>query len=174
LTISTISANDARRLISEGAMLVDIRSPDEYARERIPNSRLYPLPQITANSIGEGAPAVVFHCRSGFRTTANAATLAGAAQCRAYVLEGGLEAWRDTGLPTIKDARRPIEIMRQAQILMGSLVLLGVVLGMMAAPAFLIIPAFIGSGLIFAGVTGWCGMAKALTLLPMNRQAAKG
>jgi rhodanese-related sulfurtransferase len=174
LPISTIPAKDAKRLIDEGAILVDIRSPDEYARERIPNSRLHPLAQITPNSIGDGAPAIIFHCRSGFRTTANAATLAAAAKCNAYVLEGGLEAWRDTGLPTIKEPRRPIEIMRQVQILIGSLVLIGVVFGMLVAPEFYIIPAFMGVGLIFAGVTGSCGMAKALTFLPMNRQAAKG
>jgi rhodanese-related sulfurtransferase len=173
LPISTIPANDAKRLISEGAILVDIRSPDEYARERIPNARLHPLSRITANSIGDDAPAVIFHCRSGFRTAANAATLAAAAKCKAYVLEGGLEAWRDTGLPTIKDAKRPIEIMRQAQILIGSLILFGVLLGMLVTPAFNIIPAFMGAGLIFAGVTGSCGMAKMLTFLPMNRQAAK-
>ncbi len=37
----------------------------------------------------------------------------------------GLEAWRDAGLPTVKDARQPIEIMRQVQIGAGSLVALG-------------------------------------------------
>lgn len=171
MPIPTIPANEANRLIGEGAILIDIRSPDEYARERIPNARLHPLSQITANSIGSDAPAVIFHCRSGFRTTANAATLASAAICRAYILEGGLEAWRDTGLPTIKDAKRPIEIMRQVQIVVGSMVLLGVVLGMLVAPAFNIIPIFMGAGLLLAGLTGWCGMAKMLAFLPMNRQA---
>jgi rhodanese-related sulfurtransferase len=173
LPITTIPAKDATKLISQGALLIDIRSPDEYARERIPNARLHPLSQITANSIGDGAPAVIFHCRSGFRTTANAATLVAAAKCNAYVLEGGLEAWRDTGFPTIKEPKRPIEIMRQVQILIGGMVLVGVLLGMLAAPAFFIIPLFMGGGLIFAGVTGSCAMAKALTFLPMNRQATK-
>jgi len=173
LPISTITAQEAKQLISNGALLVDIRSPDEYAREHIAGARLHPLSQITANAIGVDAPAVIFHCRSGFRTAANAATLASAARCKAYILEGGLEAWRDSGLPTIKDVTRPIDVMRQTQLVIGSLILAGVLLGALAAPVFNIIPALMGLGLIVAGLTGQCGMAKALALLPMNRRAIK-
>lgn len=174
MPLPTIPANEAKRLINEGALLVDIRSPDEHARERIPNAQLHPLPRIAPNSLGENAPAVIFHCRSGFRTTANAAILMTAAKCNAYILEGGLEAWRDTGLPVIKDVKRPIDIMRQVQIMVGSIVLFGMLLGMLVTPAFNIVPIMMGGGLLFAGITGWCGMAKVLAFLPMNRQAAKG
>lgn len=173
MPLPTIPAQEAKRLIGEGAILVDIRSPDEHAREYIPNARSHPLASISEMPVGVGASAVIFHCRSGFRTTANAATLMTAVNCPAYILEGGLESWRDTGFLVIKDVKRPIDIMRQVQILVGSFILCGILLGMFVAPAFSIISAVMGAGLIFAGVTGWCGMARMLSFLPMNRQTAK-
>jgi rhodanese-related sulfurtransferase len=173
MPLSTIPPREAKELIEKGAILVDIRNPDEHARERIPAANLHPLSTINTDSIGDGVPAVIFHCRSGFRTTANAAVLASGAKCKSYALEGGLEAWRDTGLPTIKDTKRPIEIIRQVQILVGSFILMAILLGALVNPAFNYIAAAMGGGLVIAGITGWCGMAKVLTFLPMNRQPVK-
>lgn len=62
--------------------------------------------------------------------------------------------------------------MRQVQITAGSLVLTGVLLGLFVAPGFFGLSAFVGAGLIFAGVTGWCGMANLLRVMPWNRRAA--
>ncbi len=64
--------------------------------------------------------------------------------------------------------------MRQVQITAGSLVVIGVVLGLVVTPGFLAIPAFIGSGLVFAGASGWCGMAKLLARMPWNRVRSTG
>ena len=61
--------------------------------------------------------------------------------------------------------------MRQVQITAGALVLLGVLLGTFIAPAFFGVSAFVGAGLVFAGVTGWCGMANLLCVMPWNRRA---
>ena len=97
--------------------------------------------------------------------------LAAAAGCEAYILEGGIDAWKRAGLPVLTDRRQPLEIMRQVQIAAGGLVLLGVALGIWVAPAFLGLSAFVGAGLVFAGVSGWCGMARLLALMPWNRAA---
>jgi len=102
------------------------------------------------------------------RTAAHAPRLAGAAAGDCYILEGGIDAWRKAGLATVTE-RRPIEVMRQVQITAGSLVLIGVVLGLLVAPAFLGLSAFVGAGLVFAGASGWCGMARLLALMPWNR-----
>ena len=142
MTLPSIDAAQAKRLIDEGAILVDIRAKSK---------------------------AVVFHCRSGARTAANAGRLAQAAGCDAYLLQGGIEAWKKAGLPVTTDTRQPIEIMRQVQITAGGLVFLGVILGVWVAPAFLGLSAFVGAGLMFAGISGWCGMAKLLALMPWNR-----
>ena len=63
--------------------------------------------------------------------------------------------------------------MRQVQIVAGSLVVLGIVLGLWISPPFLAVSAFVGAGLVFAGSTGWCGMAKLLALMPWNRATRK-
>ncbi|MFM9848846.1 MAG: DUF2892 domain-containing protein [Hyphomicrobiaceae bacterium] len=64
---------------------------------------------------------------------------------------------------------RATEIRRQVMIATGSLVVLGVLLGQLVASEFYAVPAFVGAGLIFAGISGWCGMAKLLALMPWNR-----
>src|SRR5690606_12606638 len=115
---------------------------------------------------------VVFLCRSGMRTTGNAAKLAACCHGETYILEGGLDAWKAAGLPVEEDRGQPLELMRQVQIAAGSLVLLGVVLGFAWRPALFGLSAFVGAGLIVAGATGWCGLARLLTTMPWNRRAA--
>ena len=167
MSLPTISPAEAKRLLDAGAMLIDIRGPDEHARERIPGARNHPLDRL---SVLDGQPQVaVFHCRSGQRTAAHASKLAAAAACEAYIVEGGIEAWKRAGLPVVRDATQPLEVQRQVQIAAGSLVLLGVVLGHAISPAFYAVSAFVGAGLTFAGISGWCGMAKLLALMPWNR-----
>ena len=168
MSLPIIDAARARELLDQGAVLVDIREADEHARERVPGARNNPLSRLATIEAPVGK-AVIFHCRSGARTAANASRLAGVADCEAYIIEGGLEAWKKAGLPVAVDRRQPIEIMRQVQIVAGSLVLLGVVLGVWVAPAFLGLSAFVGAGLAFAGITGWCGMARLLAVMPWNR-----
>lgn len=168
MTLQTIDATAAKRLIDSGALLVDIREADEHARERVPGARNMPLSRLGA--LPADARAIVFHCRSGARTSANADRLAGAAGCEAYILEGGIEAWKKAGLPVAVDRGQPIEIMRQVQITAGAMVLIGVLLSIWVAPAFLALSGFVGAGLMFAGISGWCGMAKLLAVMPWNRR----
>ena len=168
MTLPSIDAAQAKRLIDEGAILVDIREADERAREHVQGSHHNALSRLSAIDSAK-SKAVVFHSRSGARTAANAGRLAQAAGCDAYLLQGGIEAWKKAGLPVTTDTRQPIEIMRQVQITAGGLVFLGVILGVWVAPAFLGLSAFVGAGLMFAGISGWCGMAKLLALMPWNR-----
>jgi rhodanese-related sulfurtransferase len=169
--LKTISPQRAAELIEDGAVLVDVREADEYARERIPGARHHALSRLDAESPARpGDEVLIFHCRSGARTLANAPRLAEASECAAYVLEGGLDAWKKAGLPTALDTRRPIEIMRQVQIVTGTLILIGVALGYLLAPEFFLLSGFVGAGLLFAGVSGFCGMARLLALMPWNRR----
>lgn len=171
--MKTITPQDAARLLHEGATLVDVREPDEHARERIPGARNLPLSRLEEAELAvhQGRP-VLFHCRSGARTQGNAARLAAkAGACEAYVVEGGLQAWKQAGLPVAEDRRQPLELMRQVQIAAGSMVVLGVLLGVLVQPWFLALAGFVGAGLVFAGVTGTCGLANLLRLMPWNRAA---
>lgn len=170
MTLPIIDVTRARRLIDDGAILVDIREIDEHARERVPGARHQALSRLSSIDT-QGASAVIFHCRSGHRTAGNAQRLAASVDCDAYILEGGIDAWKKAGLTITSDRRQPIEIMRQVQITAGGLVLLGVVLGVWVAPAYFALSAFIGAGLTVAGITGWCGMAKLLALMPWNQRS---
>ncbi|CAM4321981.1 rhodanese family protein [Kerstersia similis] len=173
MSLPVISPNDARRLMDQGALLVDIRGEGEYAREHIGEARHIPMEQLLSGAGIEGAPAVIFHCRSGNRTRLNAGSLAACTDCQAYVLEGGLNAWKKAGLPVIADAKQPLELQRQVQIAAGAMILLGTLLGAGVAPGFYIIPGFIGCGLIFAGISGFCGLARVLMKMPWNRRAIR-
>ena len=173
--LNTITPDEAARLLREGgATLVDVREADEHARERIPGARNLPLSRLEEAELAvhQGKP-VLFHCRSGARTAGNADRLAAkAGLCEAYVVEGGLDAWKRAGLPVAEDRRQPIELMRQVQIAAGSMVVLGVLLGAFVTPGFYILSGFVGAGLVFAGVTGTCGLARVLRMMPWNRRAA--
>ena len=173
--LNTITPEDAARLLREGgATLVDVREADEHARERIPGARNLPLSRLEEAELAvhQGKP-VLFHCRSGARTAGNADRLAAkAGLCEAYVVEGGLDAWKRAGLPVAEDRRQPIELMRQVQIAAGSMVVLGVLLGAFVTPGFYLLSGFVGAGLVFAGVTGTCGLARVLRMMPWNRRAA--
>jgi len=170
MTLPTLSPADARSAIAAGARLVDIRAPDEHARERIPSAVNMPLPQL--GPLPQDGRAVIFHCKSGMRTVANSRQLAATAgSAPAYILDGGIDAWRGAGQPTAVNRSQPLEIMRQVQIAAGSLVLIGVLLGLFVASGFFVVPAFVGAGLMFAGLTGWCGVANLLRIMPWNRSA---
>lgn len=166
-SLPVISPAEAKRLLAQGAVLIDIREPAEHARERIAQARNVPV-NVLGSSHDLSGP-LIFHCRTGKRTSDNAHRLRAAAGGEAYLLAGGIDAWRDAGLPVIVDTSQPIEICRQVMIAAGSLVLLGVLLGSLVRPEFYALPGLIGGGLVFAGVSGWCGLAKLLGLMPWNR-----
>ena len=172
MSLRSISAEQAKALMDAGAVMIDIREADEHAREYIPQSQSQPISTLP-ESLGMGhATQVIFHCRSGMRTSTHADRLASTVSCEAYMIEGGLDAWKKAGLPLRVDRKQPLEIMRQVQLAAGGLVVLGVVLGSAVSPWFYGIAGFVGAGLMFAGATGFCGMARALQYMPWNRRTA--
>lgn len=176
MNIPKISPIEAERRIAEGsAVLVDIREPMEHAREAIPGARSVPLSRFDPSKLSTqlgSVPSVIFHCQTGKRTVDNESRLASCPLPELYVLEGGLNAWKNAGLSTEIDRSRPIEIHRQVQIAAGSLVLLGLLLALLVSPWFALLSAFVGAGLTFAGVSGWCGMATLLGAMPWNKVPA--
>ena len=165
-------ADVAARLKTGTAVLVDIREPDEFAREHVVGAVTAPLSGFEAAHLGiVPGRDVVFTCRTGNRTGVNCGRLAARVPGQAFVLNGGLDAWKAAGLPTSVNARAPIELMRQVQMTAGVLILLGGLLGVTIHPAFWGLSAFVGAGLFVAGATGFCGMARLLAVLPWNRAA---
>ncbi len=174
MNLRAVTPLDTKRLMDGGAILIDIREADEHARERIPGARHIALSKMDEADIAvHRGQTVIFHCRSGARTRSNSARLAAKAgdTCEGYLLDGGLDAWRNAGLRTIVDRRQPIELQRQVQIGAGGLALLGTLLGLTVSQLFLAAPLVVGAGLLFAGLTGFCGMARLLQRAPWNRAA---
>jgi rhodanese-related sulfurtransferase len=166
-----IDAATAAKLVADGALLVDVRDRDEHAREHIPGALHQPLQALAHSPLTDtGTRIVVFHCRSGMRTAANADALAACTPgCEAYLLEGGIDAWKRAGLPVRSDRTQPLELHRQVQIAAGSLIVIGALLGFAVVPAWFLLPTAIGAGLVFAGVSGFCGLARVLVRMPWNR-----
>jgi rhodanese-related sulfurtransferase len=163
----TLKPAEVAELLKSGrAVLVDIREPDEFARRRVKGALSRPLGQL--DKVPLDRP-VVFTCKSGMRTQANCERLAQAVGGEVSILEGGVDGWAAAGLPVEADRQAPIEIMRQVQIAAGALVLTGALLSATVAPSFIWLSAAIGAGLVFAGVTGFCGMARLLAQAPWNR-----
>lgn len=172
MSLPAISPEHARALTASGAMLVDIRDADEYAFEHIDGARHIPFDRLQADDAAAlRGKTVIFYCLSGLRTSRCGQELAAcAAGCeQAFILEGGLQDWRAQRLPTQRAARAVLPLMRQVQIVAGVVILLGVLLGALVPPAFYALSAFVGAGLVFAGITGFCGLAALLAKMPWNR-----
>jgi rhodanese-related sulfurtransferase len=158
------------RMAKGSIILVDIREPDEFARIHIKGALSQPLSGWEEAHLSiDPAADVVFMCRSGMRTAGACKRLSARVTGDAFVLGGGLNAWEKAGFPVAKNADAPLEVIRQVQIAAGSLVLLGVLLGFFVAPIWFGLSAFVGAGLTFAGITGFCGMARVLMVMPWNR-----
>ena len=167
-------ADVAQRLKANSAVLIDIREPDEFAREHVAGAMHAPLSSFDQVSLQlpDGRD-VIYTCRTGGRTGVNCVRLAARVSGEAFVLEGGLDAWKARGLSTDTDKSRPIELMRQVQMAAGGSILVGAALGLLVHPAFWGLSAFVGAGLFVAGATGFCGMARVLAAMPWNRNALK-
>jgi rhodanese-related sulfurtransferase len=168
-TKQRISAHDlADQLADQRVKVIDVREPMEYAGGHIIGSLNVPLSRITKADLPRGP--LVLVCHSGNRSAQALAQLQ--QQGHAYPLadlEGGVPAWQQAGLPVRKLKNAPLPLMRQVQITAGSLVLLGLILSNVVAPAWILLSWFVGAGLVFAGVSGFCGMARLLALMPWNK-----
>ncbi|WP_292053783.1 MULTISPECIES: rhodanese family protein [unclassified Brevundimonas] len=173
--LNPLQPKDVQTRLSSGqAVLVDVREADEYARVHIAGAVSAPLSSFeTADLSAIAGKQVIFTCRSGNRTRTAADRLAARVAGTAHVLDGGVEAWKAEGLQVRVDAKQPLELMRQVQMVAGGLILLGAALGTVIHPGFWGISAFVGAGLFVAGATGFCGMANILILMPWNRAMKK-
>ena len=111
---------------------------------------------------------IVFTCNSGNRTSKQSDLLEELAGGPAWQMEGGVSAWAKEGLPVERGQQR-MPLFRQIQIGAGALVLLGLA-GVFVWPPMIWLSAFVGAGLVFAGVTGFCGLGLLLSAMPWNKK----
>lgn len=159
-----------QRLDRETCQLVDVREPIEHAEMNIAAARLIPLSELEkrASELTKDLP-VIIHCRSGKRGEQAVAKLQALGFKQVQNLEGGILAWKEAGLPVVTNKSKVLPLMQQVQLTIGLGVLTGAALSLTVHPYWVFLSAFFGAGLVFAGSTGWCGLAILLSKMPWNR-----
>ncbi|MFM7651695.1 MAG: rhodanese-like domain-containing protein [Vulcanococcus sp.] len=158
----------ADQLAGHRVRLVDVREPMEYATGHIAGSLNVPLARLAQADLPRGP--LVLVCQSGNRSRQGRTLLLKHGRTDPLLeLAGGIPAWQQAGLPLQRLKNGPLPMMGQVQIAAGSLVLLGLILSHTVAPAWIALTWFVGAGLVFAGVSGFCGMARLLAAMPWNR-----
>jgi len=164
----TITPKEFLELKDKNPRLIDIRSESEHLREKISEAECMPIEKISDEQFGKD-DILVFHCQSGNRTQQLQKIISKIHCKEIYILEGGISAWKKSSYPTELDNKAPLPLMRQVQIIVGFMVVLGVILSYTVSPYFNLLSAFFGAGLLFAGLSGYCGLARILMLLPYNK-----
>lgn len=154
----------------EAIRLIDVRTPLEFQEVHAAPAENVPLDRLDPDSLknGVGGESLYVICRTGGRA-GQACDRLRAAGMNAVNVEGGTLAWEAAGLPVERSTVKVISLERQVRIGAGLLVLTGVLLGALVHPAFHGLAAFVGAGLVFAGVTDWCGMGMLLARMPWNQ-----
>ena len=180
MSVRTISPREFTQVCKQSAAVdfIDVRTPVEYAEVHAEGARLVPLDSLDPKAVCAGRRAsadepVYVICKTGGRAAKACEKFAAAGFANAISVAGGTEAWVAAGLPVVR-GKGVISLERQVRIAAGSLVLVGVALGVLVNPWFLAVSAFVGAGLTFAGVTNTCGMAMILANMPWNRNQAGG
>jgi rhodanese-related sulfurtransferase len=177
MSITSISPQRLHDLVQSGQSveLIDVRTPVEYREVHISFARNVPLNRLDAATLPAGTndakrPLYVV-CQSGARGKQACEKLLAAGYPNVVNVEGGTQAWLDADLPVIR-GQQAISLERQVRIAAGALVLIGALLGYFAHPYWMALPAFVGAGLVFAGITDACGMGMLLAKMPWNQVAA--
>lgn len=170
----TITATElAQRHGQSGADIIDVRTPLEFREIRASGARNIPLDQIDPHQVmkqrnGSAEEPLFLICKAGSR---------GEKACQKFIdagfeniinVEGGTQAWIEAGLPVVR-GKKAVSLERQVRIAAGSIVLIGALLGIFVHPYFAGIAAFVGAGLMFAGITDSCAMGLLLAKMPWNQ-----
>jgi rhodanese-related sulfurtransferase len=158
--------------------LFDVRTPAEYREVHIDGARLIPLDRLDPQKVMAARTSspdqpLYLVCRSGSRAKRACELLVQRGIANVALVEGGTLGWEQAGLPVVR-GRKAVSLERQVRIAAGSLVLIGAVLGALAHPGFIALSAFVGAGLIFAGITDRCWMALLLGRMPWNQAGRDG
>jgi rhodanese-related sulfurtransferase len=172
MAIQTISPRELNEKCMQGEPLelIDVRTPVEYAEVHAKAvTRHMPLDRLEPEKIPNGAGPVYMICKSGARGARACEKLVAAGFNNVVNVEGGTSAWIEAGLPVVR-GQKVISLERQVRIAAGILVLIGVALGAVIDEWFYLLSGFVGAGLVFAGITDFCGMGLLLARMPWNNR----
>jgi rhodanese-related sulfurtransferase len=178
MPIETIPPTDVQQAIRAGRSMsfIDVRTPAEFHRLHATGTRLVPLdelnPATVAAARADANDPIYVICQSGARAGKAVERFKQAGIANVWSVEGGTAAWEKQGLPVERGVGGAISLERQVRIAAGSLVFIGTALGWFVHRDFFVIPAFVGAGLTFAGVTDYCGMGMLLAKMPWNKSGS--
>jgi len=152
---------------------LDVRTPAEFGAIHIAGARLVPLDRLNPARLPMDLPSspIVLVCRSGRRAETAWKKLSAAGVPNLHILEGGMLAWEQAGLP-IERGRAFMSLERQVRIAAGALVFAGATLALTVHPLWVLLSLGVGAGLMFAGITDTCGMGMLLAKMPWNQVGA--
>ncbi|HCS55522.1 rhodanese-like domain-containing protein [uncultured Rubinisphaera sp.] len=172
---STITPDKLQELMKSNPDLdlIDVRTPAEFQELHVNVARNIPLDQLDPDAVvkdrnGSSEEPVYMICRSGSRGEMACQKFQKAGHSNVVNVAGGTMACEEAGLPVVR-GRKVMSLERQVRIAAGSLVVIGTALGAFVHPGFLGIAAFVGAGLVFAGITDTCGMGMMLARMPWNQ-----
>lgn len=152
--------------------LIDVRTPVEFREVHSVHARNVPLdsldPQAVLESRTDLESPIYVICRSGNRSSKACEAFIAAGITNVVNVEGGTNAWDAAALP-VKRGRKAVSLERQIRTAAGFLVFSGTVLGVFQHEYWLGIPAFVGAGLMFAGITDTCAMGMLIAKMPWNQ-----
>ena len=170
--VTTISPQDLARRIDRGEVreIIDVRTPAEFREVHATVARNVPLDTLTAEQMPASSAEQPLYlvCKAGGRSAKACQKLSDAGIVNVVSVEGGTQAWEAAGLPVVR-GKEVMSLERQVRIAAGSLVLVGAALGYFVHPYFIGLSAFVGAGLVFAGITDTCGMGMLLARMPWNK-----
>lgn len=154
------------------AILIDVREPDEFSAEHIAYAASLPLGRVDRALGLMNVPAgrkLLFQCLKGGRGARACDLVAGRNfPGEIYNIEGGIEAWKNAGLPVIGGGPK-ISVFRQVQMIIGTALFALIVLGMAGIGFAFMLAALVAGVFAFTGFIGWCGLAMLLQKMPWNR-----
>jgi rhodanese-related sulfurtransferase len=176
MTVKNIDAKTLKKWLENNeAIVIDVREPSEHEAEKISGSNLLPLAKVCKSSLPKYEnKKLVLHCRSGKRSTSACQKLLGEdSTLEIYNLEGGISAWSVEGCEIETSGKFFLPLDRQVQLTIGLGVFVASILGYLLSPSFFLLSGFFGVGLIFAGLSGYCGLAILMAKMPWNKGCQK-
>ncbi len=151
--------------------ILDVRTPAEHQSLHIAGAVLQPLHQLNPGQVKELAAGRCCYvlCRSGQRARQAAEKLEAAGLSKVEVIDGGILAWVEAGLPVVR-GEETMSIERQGRLTAGLFVLIGALLAHFVDPAWVWLCAFFGAGLAFAALTNNCALGMLLARMPWNNR----
>ena len=169
--MKNLSVQQSAELLSQknSIPLIDVRTPAEYGSVHAKGAVNLPMESLDLAKIPcSKEEEIHVICQSGGRSMKVCQKLEAAGFTHIVNVEGGTLAWHAAGLPVV-EGKKVMSLERQVRIAAGSLVVIGAAVGQFVHPGGFALSAFIGAGLVFAGVTDTCGMGMMIAKMPWNR-----